>query len=118
MRFEGRERPFRAGGNENLSVAAHQNRHLAGTAWRRRRFEDTARIFNEVSHESLIGPEIAGLEPEVTMPEKTHKCAHPSCQCRVEEGEKYCSTYCHDAGDTIEISCNCDHPGCSLAEAV
>jgi hypothetical protein len=45
-------------------------------------------------------------------------CAHPSCNCLVKEGEKYCSQYCHDAGDTIEISCNCEHPGCSLAEAV
>ena len=46
------------------------------------------------------------------------KCAHPACRCFVEEGETYCSTYCEDAGDTLEISCNCDHPGCSLAEAV
>ena len=45
-------------------------------------------------------------------------CAHPSCNCLVKEGEKYCSQYCDDAGDTIEISCNCEHPGCSLAEAV
>ena len=49
---------------------------------------------------------------------KTQKCAHPACQCLVAKDEKYCSTYCHDAGDTTEISCNCDHPGCSLAEAV
>jgi hypothetical protein len=45
-------------------------------------------------------------------------CAHPACNCRVKEGEKYCSQYCHDAADTIELSCNCEHPGCSLAEAV
>src|SRR5262249_36538582 len=49
---------------------------------------------------------------------KTQKCAHPACQCLVSGDEKDCSTYCHDAGDTMEISCNCDHPGCSLAEAV
>jgi hypothetical protein len=29
------------------------------------------------------------------------------------KGEKYCSTYCHDAGGTVELTCNCGHPGCS-----
>ena len=43
-------------------------------------------------------------------------CEHPACQCMAPEGEKYCSTYCHDAGDTTEISCNCEHPGCALAD--
>ena len=41
------------------------------------------------------------------------KCAHPACNCRAPEGEKYCSTYCHDAGDTVELACNCGHPGCA-----
>jgi len=45
-------------------------------------------------------------------------CAHPACMCMVPKGEKYCSPYCHDAADTTEISCNCEHKGCSLAEAV
>jgi hypothetical protein len=45
-------------------------------------------------------------------------CAHPACNCPVPKGEKYCSQYCKDAGDTTEISCNCEHPGCSLADAV
>lgn len=42
-----------------------------------------------------------------------NKCGHAACNCSVKEGEKYCSTYCHDARDTIELSCNCGHPGCS-----
>jgi len=46
------------------------------------------------------------------------KCAHPACNCPVPEGEKYCSTYCKAAADTTEISCNCEHRGCALAEAV
>jgi hypothetical protein len=50
--------------------------------------------------------------------ERKGMCAHPACNCRAPEGEKYCSQYCKDAGDTTEISCNCDHEGCSLAEAV
>jgi len=45
-------------------------------------------------------------------------CAHPACNCMVPEGEKYCSAYCEDAGHTTEISCNCGHAGCSLAEGV
>jgi hypothetical protein len=46
------------------------------------------------------------------MPQNT-KCAHPACNCHVAENEKYCSTYCHDARNTIELMCNCGHPGCA-----
>ena len=28
----------------------------------------------------------------------------------------YCSPYCKDAGDTMEISCNCGHAGCAINE--
>jgi hypothetical protein len=53
------------------------------------------------------------------MPEKQKgMCAHPACNCPAPEGQKYCSQYCKDAADTTEISCNCEHQGCSLAEAV
>lgn len=44
---------------------------------------------------------------------KDNKCAHPACGCPAAEGSKYCSTYCQDAGDTIEIACGCGHNGCS-----
>jgi hypothetical protein len=47
----------------------------------------------------------------------TNKCAHPVCNCRVGDGKKYCSQYCHDAGSEIEIACDCGHPGCALAES-
>ena len=43
-------------------------------------------------------------------------CAHPACNCPVPPGEKYCSQYCEDAADMTEISCNCEHAGCELAE--
>jgi metallothionein len=43
----------------------------------------------------------------------TQKCAHPACNCMVQKGEKYCSTYCHDAAKTVELICNCPHPGCA-----
>jgi hypothetical protein len=53
------------------------------------------------------------------MPDKQKGlCAHPACRCPVPEGKKYCSQYCEDAGDEMEISCDCEHPGCALAEAV
>jgi hypothetical protein len=33
------------------------------------------------------------------------------------EKDDYCSQYCKDAGkDDVEISCDCGHAGCSLAE--
>jgi hypothetical protein len=40
------------------------------------------------------------------------KCAHPACSCMAPEGEKYCSTACHDAGGMLELACNCGHAGC------
>ena len=48
------------------------------------------------------------------MAVETKKCAHPACSCAAAPGSDYCSTSCEDAADTIEISCNCGHAGCSL----
>lgn len=50
------------------------------------------------------------------MDPKSKKCAHPACTCTVDKDNKYCSEYCHDAGGTMEISCNCGHAGCSVSE--
>lgn len=46
------------------------------------------------------------------MAERNNKCAHTACNCIVGEEDKYCSSYCHDAADKTELSCNCGHPGC------
>ena len=43
------------------------------------------------------------------------KCAHPACLCNAAADSSYCSQYCDDAKDTLEISCNCGHPGCEVA---
>jgi hypothetical protein len=43
----------------------------------------------------------------------SNKCAHPACNCPASGDNKYCSNYCRDAGDTVELSCNCGHSGCS-----
>lgn len=51
------------------------------------------------------------------MDAKSKKCAHPACTCPVGKDNKYCSQYCEDAGGTMEISCNCGHAGCSVAES-
>lgn len=48
---------------------------------------------------------------EATMADK-QKCAHPACNCMATNDSKYCSEYCHDAKDTLEIACKCRHPGC------
>jgi hypothetical protein len=41
------------------------------------------------------------------------KCAHPSCQCHITTGDKYCSEICKDAGaEETEIGCDCGHPEC------
>jgi hypothetical protein len=44
--------------------------------------------------------------------EEKNKCAHPACICTALKGSKYCSQYCHDARETVELACNCGHPGC------
>jgi hypothetical protein len=46
----------------------------------------------------------------MSAPQK--KCAHPACNCLVDQGKKYCSDYCHDSGNKIEIACNCHHAIC------
>jgi hypothetical protein len=46
--------------------------------------------------------------------EENDKCAHPACNCMAAADSDYCSTYCEDAKDTTELSCNCGHPGCEL----
>jgi hypothetical protein len=48
------------------------------------------------------------------MADQKKKCAHPSCSCSVPADRKYCSQYCEDAKDTLELSCNCEHPGCAM----
>jgi hypothetical protein len=48
----------------------------------------------------------------------TMKCAHPACNCTVEpKGPfgKYCSDHCKQAGDKIELRCDCQHPPCRAA---
>jgi hypothetical protein len=44
---------------------------------------------------------------------ETKKCAHPACNCPAAHNAAYCSQYCKDAADTVELSCNCGHPGCA-----
>lgn len=39
------------------------------------------------------------------------KCAHPSCNCKVPQGTKYCSDYCKKAPE-VELHCNCMHTDC------
>ena len=42
-------------------------------------------------------------------------CKHPSCECVVATGKPhwpFCSEHCREAGDTIELHCDCQHPAC------
>jgi len=65
-----------------------------------------------------VGRVIAITHVEGDVMKDRKKCAHPACDCLAEEGSKYCSQYCKDAGDTMELSCNCGHQGCALETAV
>ena len=53
------------------------------------------------------------------------KCAHAGCICTVEDGERYCSDYCHaqeggeqaQAHDEDDDECQCGHAECEHARA-
>jgi hypothetical protein len=40
------------------------------------------------------------------------KCANPACSCIPPKSDKFCSPHCEAAKGTIEIACQCGHPGC------
>jgi hypothetical protein len=44
------------------------------------------------------------------------KCAHPPCECLVEEEQKFCSSSCLSARTTGSGLCPCGHPGCLSVE--
>ena len=37
---------------------------------------------------------------------ETVKCAHPSCNCKAKDGNKYCSTFCEGEAKTADIMCS------------
>lgn len=39
------------------------------------------------------------------------KCAHPSCDCKVEGQNQFCSTACQASQETAS-GCACGHAGC------
>jgi hypothetical protein len=48
----------------------------------------------------------------------SNKCAHPSCNCVVAKGGefgKYCSDHCKQAGNKVELRCDCPHVACRQA---
>lgn len=41
------------------------------------------------------------------------ECANPPCTCPItEKGEKFCSVHCQSTENSIQIDCDCGHPGC------
>jgi hypothetical protein len=43
------------------------------------------------------------------------KCAHPACNCTVQENGqygKYCSEHCKEAKQITALRCECHHKGC------
>ena len=53
----------------------------------------------------------------VTYPKK---CAHKVCVCLVNKDSEfgdYCSQHCKDAGDMIELKCDCGHDACMADQA-
>ncbi len=43
---------------------------------------------------------------------KDRKCANPACSCEATDKSKYCSAHCEGTADTLEVVCECGHPGC------
>ena len=76
-----------------------------GCAWRgepgRRRVQGLVAITGEVDRRCEVSD--------------AKKCAHPACECTVQPGGifgKYCSDHCKQAGDRVELRCDCQHPAC------
>ncbi|MGA9768858.1 MAG: hypothetical protein WBV94_07455 [Blastocatellia bacterium] len=50
------------------------------------------------------------------MADETKTCEHSICNCAAtDDSSDYCSPYCQAAGDSMELACNCGHPGCASA---
>ena len=45
-----------------------------------------------------------------------NQCAHPSCNCTVEQDEKWCSPHCEGAPQ--EVVCGCGHAECEAGTEV
>ena len=45
------------------------------------------------------------------MQAQQSKCAHPSCDCKVEGENQFCSTSCQTSQESSS-GCACGHPGC------
>ena len=45
------------------------------------------------------------------MPE-TKKCGNPPCDCKPDEGSKYCSAHCEGAEEATTVVCRCGHATC------
>jgi hypothetical protein len=50
---------------------------------------------------------------------KKQQCAHEGCECEVQAGSHYCSTYCEERSgglkaDDMASGCRCGHPGCMM----
>ncbi len=46
-----------------------------------------------------------------STPDDGRKCAHPDCQCIVDDKNSFCSEYCKIAGE--EEYCGCGHGVCN-----
>jgi hypothetical protein len=42
----------------------------------------------------------------------------PCVNCEASKDSNYYSQYCSDASNTLELSCNCGHPGCAEGLAI
>jgi metallothionein len=40
------------------------------------------------------------------------KCGNPACTCIPPGKEKFCSAHCEGLKGSVEITCQCGHPGC------
>ena len=46
------------------------------------------------------------------------KCAHPSCQCLVEDEQQYRSSACSKADGAARGPCMCGHRGCTAEREI
>jgi hypothetical protein len=65
-----------------------------------------------IRYRSYTPIKIQDEERKMADDKEARTCKNATCNCRVEDGAKYCSANCEGAGDTTQIDCDCGHPEC------
>ena len=76
------------------------------------------RTLAQAIHTCICAPGGANAAVPEPLVNAGRQCNHSSCGCTVAAGEPswpFCSQHCKEAGDTVELRCDCQHLVCRRA---